>query len=56
MPVRMHKGIMMEAVRVTGRAGHSSNPELGNSALEGMHAVIGDLLAYRAGTGGALQQ
>jgi acetylornithine deacetylase len=38
---------MMEAVRVTGRAGHSSNPELGNSALEGMHAVIGDLLAYR---------
>lgn len=47
VPVRMHKGIMMEAVRVTGRAGHSSNPELGNSALEGMHSVIGDLLAYR---------
>jgi acetylornithine deacetylase len=47
VPVRMHKGIMMEAVRVTGRAGHSSNPALGNSALEGMHAVIGDLLAYR---------
>jgi len=47
VPVRMHKGIMMEAVRVTGRAGHSSNPKLGNSALEGMHAVIGDLLAYR---------
>jgi acetylornithine deacetylase len=48
VPVRMHKGIMMEAVRITGRAGHSSNPELGNSALEGMHAVMGDLLAYRA--------
>jgi len=47
VPVRMHKGIMMEAVRVTGQAGHSSNPELGNSALEGMHAVIGDLMAYR---------
>jgi acetylornithine deacetylase len=47
VPVRMHKGIMMEAVRVTGRAGHSSNPELGNNALEGMHAVIGDLMAYR---------
>ena len=44
----MHKGIMMEAVRVTGRAGHSSNPDLGNSALEGMHAVMGDLMAYRA--------
>lgn len=47
VPVRMHKGIMMEAVRVTGRPGHSSNPELGNSALEGMHAVISDLIAYR---------
>jgi acetylornithine deacetylase len=47
VPVRMHKGIMMEAVRVTGRSGHSSNPELGNSALEGMHAVIADLLTYR---------
>jgi len=47
VPVRMHKGIMMEAVRVTGQAGHSSNPALGNSALEGMHAVIGDLIAYR---------
>lgn len=48
VPVRMHKGIMMQAVRVTGRAGHSSDPALGNSALEGMHAVIGDLMAYRA--------
>lgn len=47
VPVRMHKGIMMQAVRVTGKAGHSSNPKLGNSALEGMHAVIGDLMTYR---------
>jgi acetylornithine deacetylase len=47
VPVRMHKGIMMEAVRVTGRAGHSSNPQLGNSALDGMHAVMGDLMTYR---------
>ena len=46
-PVRMHKGIMMKSVRVTGRAGHSSNPMLGNSALEGMHAVMGELMAYR---------
>jgi acetylornithine deacetylase len=36
---------------VTGRAGHSSNPELGNSALEGMHAVIGELMAYRGELG-----
>jgi acetylornithine deacetylase len=47
VPVRMHKGIMMEAVRVTGRPGHSSNPKLGNSALEGMHAVISGLIDYR---------
>jgi acetylornithine deacetylase len=51
VPVRMHKGIMMEAVHVTGRAGHSSNPELGNSALEGMHAVMGDLINYRGELG-----
>ncbi len=47
VPVRMHKGIMMEAVRVTGRTGHSSNPDLGNNALEGMHAVMGDLMTFR---------
>ncbi|TDG15832.1 acetylornithine deacetylase [Seongchinamella unica] len=47
VPVRMHKGIMMEAVHINGQAGHSSNPSLGNSALEGMHAVMGDLMAFR---------
>lgn len=47
VPVRMHKGMMMEAVRITGQAGHSSNPSLGNSALEGMHAVMGDLMEFR---------
>ncbi len=46
-PVRMHKGIMMEAVRVTGRAGHSSNPALGNNALEGMHTVMSELVDFR---------
>jgi len=46
-PVRMHKGMMMESVRVTGRAGHSSNPTLGNSALEAMYAVMGDLIHFR---------
>ena len=48
VPVRTHKGIMMEAVHITGRSGHSSNPALGNSALEGMHAVMGDLVNFRA--------
>ncbi|HCK80756.1 MAG TPA: acetylornithine deacetylase [Candidatus Competibacter sp.] len=47
-PVRMHKGILMEAIRLEGRSGHSSNPALGASALEGMHRVIGELLRWRA--------
>ncbi|MFV8818961.1 acetylornithine deacetylase [Haliea sp. E17] len=51
VPVRMHKGIMMLGASITGRAGHSSNPSLGNSALEGLHAVMGELLAYRGELG-----
>ena len=46
-PVRMHKGMMMEAIRLHGHAGHSSDPALGNSALEAMHRVISALLAWR---------
>ena len=46
-PVRMHKGIAMESIRVIGHAGHSSDPSLGNNALEGMHRVIGELLRWR---------
>jgi acetylornithine deacetylase len=47
-PIRMHKGIMMEAVKVIGNAGHSSNPALGNSALETMQAAMGELLTFRS--------
>lgn len=46
-PIRMHKGIMMESLRVQGLAGHSSNPDLGHNALETMHAAIGELLKFR---------
>jgi len=46
-PVNAHKGIMMEAIRLTGRSGHSSDPSLGLNAIEGMHQVLGDLLAWR---------
>lgn len=46
-PVRMHKGISMEIIRLHGRSGHSSNPALGVNALEGMYRVIGDILAWR---------
>lgn len=47
-PVRMHKGILMEAIRIEGRSGHSSDPALGANALEGMHRVIAELLQWRA--------
>jgi len=46
-PVRMHKGILMEAIRLHGRSGHSSDPALGNSALEAMHRVMTALLEWR---------
>lgn len=46
-PVRAHKGIMMESIKLVGQSGHSSNPALGNNALDAMHGVIGDLMDYR---------
>ena len=46
-PVNAHKGILMEAIHLTGRSGHSSDPSLGVNALEGMHRVIADLLSWR---------
>ncbi len=47
VPIRAHKGIMMETIRVRGKSGHSSNPALGNNALEAMHDVMGQLLQLR---------
>ncbi|HTN34341.1 MAG TPA: acetylornithine deacetylase, partial [Marinobacter sp.] len=47
-PVRMHKGIMMERLTFEGLSGHSSNPDLGRNALEGMHEAITELLALRS--------
>ncbi|MDQ2070591.1 acetylornithine deacetylase [Natronospira bacteriovora] len=46
-PVHLHKGIYMEGVRLRGRSGHSSDPSLGNNALEGLHKVIGELMGFR---------
>ena len=46
-PVRMHKGIIMERLRLIGRSGHSSDPGYGNSALDGMHAAMTALLQRR---------
>lgn len=46
-PVRSHKGMIMDSIRLLGQSGHSSDPALGNSALDAMHAVITELMSYR---------
>lgn len=47
LPVRAHKGILMEAIRLVGRSGHSSNPAAGNNALDGMVTVMQELMNWR---------
>ena len=47
-PIRLHKGVMMERIDIHGQSGHSSDPSLGRSALEAMHAAMGELLALRS--------
>lgn len=47
-PVFQHKGIMMLSLRVEGSAGHSSNPALGNNAIEATTLVIGELGKFRS--------
>ncbi|MFC1748395.1 acetylornithine deacetylase [Pseudomonadota bacterium] len=46
-PVNAHKGMMMEAIRLTGQSGHSSDPSLGLNAMEAMHKTMADILAWR---------
>lgn len=46
-PIRLHKGVMMERIDILGRSGHSSDPSLGHSASEAMHAVMGELMGLR---------
>lgn len=48
-PIRMHKGVMMEAIDVDGQAGHSSDPELGANAIDGMQAILSALIEWRDG-------
>jgi len=47
-PIYAHKGIMMERIQVTGKSGHSSNPHLGNNALDAMHQVMTELMSFRS--------
>ena len=46
-PVRAHKGVAMLSIAVRGASGHSSDPALGDNALEAMHRVMGELLGFR---------
>ncbi|MBK9184980.1 MAG: acetylornithine deacetylase [Moraxellaceae bacterium] len=46
-PIRLHKGVMMERVKIMGRSGHSSDPSLGNNALDAMSLVMSDLMQFR---------
>jgi len=47
-PVRMHKGVMWESVRLIGRTGHASDPRLGLNALDGMQEVMSEIIAWRS--------
>ena len=42
-PVAAHKGILVEKLRISGRSGHSSDPERGANALHTLHRALGVL-------------
>lgn len=46
-PIHQHKGILMESIEFHGQAGHSSDPNNGNSALEGMLDFMNAIVQYR---------
>ncbi len=46
-PVHMHKGVLWESIHLHGRAGHASDPGLGNNAIDGMYKVMGALIDWR---------
>ena len=46
-PIRAHKGHVGEAVRITGKSSHSSDPDRGINAIELMHQATGYLMNMR---------
>ena len=46
-PIRAHKGVAMISIALAGSSGHSSNPDLGDNALDAMHRVMGAVIAFR---------
>ncbi|EMK6932104.1 acetylornithine deacetylase [Vibrio alginolyticus] len=47
VPIRGHKGHVANAIRVTGKSGHSSDPALGVNAIEIMHEVMFAMMQLR---------
>ncbi|GAD80568.1 acetylornithine deacetylase [Vibrio ezurae] len=47
VPIRGHKGHMANAIRITGKSGHSSDPALGVNAIEIMHEVMYSLMQLK---------
>lgn len=47
VPIRAHKGHVANAIRVTGKSGHSSDPSLGVNAIEIMHEVMYAMMQLR---------
>ncbi|CAH0527214.1 acetylornithine deacetylase [Vibrio hippocampi] len=47
VPIRGHKGHVANAIRVTGKSGHSSDPALGVNAIEIMHEVLFAMMKLR---------
>ncbi|MFZ4737253.1 MAG: acetylornithine deacetylase [Bradymonadia bacterium] len=47
-PIRMHKGVSMESIELTGRSGHSSDPSLGRNALDGMRRAMNAMVDFEA--------
>ncbi|WP_261834536.1 acetylornithine deacetylase [Vibrio ishigakensis] len=47
VPIRGHKGHIANAIRVTGKSGHSSDPSLGVNAIEIMHEVMFALMKLK---------
>jgi acetylornithine deacetylase len=46
-PIHQHKGVMMESIKIYGQTGHSSDPSLGNNALDGMRLVLNEIEAFK---------
>lgn len=47
VPIRQHKGILMETIETHGASGHSSNPALGANAIEAMAMALGAVRGLR---------